>query len=135
VNRRRLVLFGLLGVFLAAGAGVWLFWPRTAITRENAAQVQVGMTLAEVEAILGGPARLDNTGPEVFDIEAPGAEAVRQLKSPEHPDCVRMKRWVSDTVALDACFDREGRVVAVRCMPMLRESDSPLDMIRRWLRL
>ena len=57
-TRRRLMLFGLLAGLLALGAGGWLLWPRTsAITRENAAKIKAGMSLAEVEAILGGPAR------------------------------------------------------------------------------
>ena len=57
-TRRRLLLFGLLAGLLALGTGVWLLWPRpSAITSENAAKIQVGMTLAEVEVILGARAR------------------------------------------------------------------------------
>ena len=68
---RRLLLFALLAGLLVLGVGVWLLWPRTAITRENAGKIQVGMTLAEVEAIFGesgaatprGQARPGTTGP------------------------------------------------------------------------
>jgi hypothetical protein len=63
MNRQRALLVGLLGVALATGATAWLLWPRTAVTRENAPKVRVGMPLAEVEAILGGPARDEATGP------------------------------------------------------------------------
>jgi hypothetical protein len=44
---------------VALAAGAWLLLPRPAITRENAARIQVGMTLTEVEALLGGPARAE----------------------------------------------------------------------------
>jgi hypothetical protein len=134
-TRRRLLLAlpVALAVLLACA---WLVWPRTAITRENAEKIQVGMTIAEVEALLGGPARTENTGPVVLDIEAPGAsEAMGQPDGSERADCVRLRRWASDTVTIDLCLCREGRVVAVRVTPMLRESESPLDLLRRWLGL
>jgi hypothetical protein len=35
MTRRRLLLFGLLAAVIVLGVGVWLFWPRTAITRER----------------------------------------------------------------------------------------------------
>ena len=39
----------------------------SSITRANAERIHEGMTLAEVEAILGGPARDESTGPLVYD--------------------------------------------------------------------
>jgi hypothetical protein len=59
---RRLLLFGLPAGLVAAMLAVWLLWPRTAITRENADKIRMGMTLAEVETILGGRARNEATG-------------------------------------------------------------------------
>jgi outer membrane protein assembly factor BamE (lipoprotein component of BamABCDE complex) len=67
MTRRRLLLFALIAVAVVLAVGVWLLWPRTAITRENAAKIQAGMTLAEVEAILGGPARDEMTGRVLSD--------------------------------------------------------------------
>jgi hypothetical protein len=55
-TRRRLLVFGLLATVTGLSVGgSWLLWlrPTTAITRENAAKIKEGMTLAEVEAILG----------------------------------------------------------------------------------
>lgn len=60
---RRLLLLALPVGLLVLAIGVGLLWPRTAITRENAAKIEPGMTLAEVEAKLGGPARDETTGP------------------------------------------------------------------------
>jgi hypothetical protein len=62
MTRRRLLLFGLLAALLVLGAGAWVVWPRMAITPENAAKIKQGMTLAEVESILGGAARDESTG-------------------------------------------------------------------------
>ena len=64
MNRRHLRLLLLLAsfTFAAAGSGsVQAFWGKhvwsTRITRENAARLREGMTLAEVEAVFGGPER------------------------------------------------------------------------------
>ena len=47
----------------ALGLALWLLWPReSAITEENIASIQIGMTRAQVEAILGGPARDESDG-------------------------------------------------------------------------
>src|SRR4051812_40868610 len=62
LTRRRVLVFGIPGAFVAGLVITWLLWPRTAITADNAAKVREGMTLAEVEALLG-PARDESTGP------------------------------------------------------------------------
>ena len=51
-------------VLSSAGWNFWATWPRSVITRENAAKIRPGMTGAEVEALLGGAAR-DETGGSV----------------------------------------------------------------------
>src|SRR5262249_34589183 len=56
VTRRRRWLLGLLAVLVLA-AGLLLLWPRpSAVTEENYGLIRLGMTLAEVETLLGGPA-------------------------------------------------------------------------------
>src|SRR5437868_4644940 len=44
MHHRRLLLLALTAA-VVVGASAWVFWPRTAITRKNAAIVQPGMTL------------------------------------------------------------------------------------------
>src|ERR1700722_14790543 len=79
MSRRRLLVFGFLVVLVMLGVGGVVLWaqPRTAITRENAAKIQVGMALTEVEAILGGPARDESSGPLFVDRSVAGADSVR----------------------------------------------------------
>jgi hypothetical protein len=63
-TRRRVLMLAFPAAVVLLAVVVWLFWlqPPSAITRENAAKIKDGMRLAEVEAILGGPARDDRTG-------------------------------------------------------------------------
>src|SRR5690242_5130368 len=68
-RRRRFLALGLCVCVLLTGSVLWLLLPRTAITRENAALIQVGMTRAKVQAILGGPPRNDTSGPVSLDLD------------------------------------------------------------------
>jgi hypothetical protein len=76
MTRRRLLLVGLAAVaLLGSGLVVWLQLPRPGITRANYQRIRVGMTEAEVVALLGGPAgdyrtqpgRKPAIGMQVFD--------------------------------------------------------------------
>jgi hypothetical protein len=75
---------------------------RSAITRENAAKIQHGMTLEEVEAILGGPER---ENPWV-------AETVFWPSRTLLVVCDRRAEWISREAAIAVGF-RDGRVVFV----------------------
>jgi|SRR5882724_6685651 len=129
-TRRRLLLFGLLAGVLALGVGGWMLWPRSAITRENAAKVQTGMTLAEVESILGGPERDESTG----RLEQDGSND--DPSRLEFFDALRKaKNWRSDRVIIDVHLDAAGRVQVCYRLQVRRVQESPLAILRRWLRL
>ncbi len=135
---RRLLLLALPVGLLVLAIGVGLLWPRTAITRENAAKIEPGMTLAEVEAKLGGPARDETTGPvereEPPEFAPPDARGIRwritftDMRS-------GLQRWESDQARVWVHFDENGRVTDCREFPMHRVEEGPLDMLRRWLGL
>src|SRR6266566_3187740 len=121
-TRRRLFLFGLLVALLVVGAGVWLLWPRTAITRENAAKIEVGMTLGEVEAILGGPPRNDvgrKLEPD-FDSDPIENERLAGVMEEEafatEPFDRDLLQWRSREVVFMAVFDN-GKVTARAAFP------------------
>src|SRR4051812_18163811 len=74
MTRRRWLLLGMVVAAAVLAAGLWLIQPpRSAINGENAAKIRRGMTLAEVEAILGGPPRADSTCPLLFE-DDPGRD-------------------------------------------------------------
>jgi hypothetical protein len=136
--RRRLLICGTLAGFILLGIGLWLFAPRTAITRENAARIEQGMTLAEVEAILGGPSRNDATGPVVAD------EDEEPMRLECHQYITAMQRiagdrgpvhWQSNRVIVSVSFGDDGRVRACSCILTRPADEGPLDMLRRWLGL
>lgn len=158
--RRRLLLFSLLAGLFTLGVGAWLLWPRTAITRENAAKIQIGMTLAEVEAILGGPVRNDATGPIVVAFDEDGNElgdeariadffvkegqAIRPFPVADERGAVHhfghvtvgwARHWLSDSARVGIVFDSADIVTEFRVSPMRRMQESPIDVVRRWLRL
>jgi hypothetical protein len=149
-TRRRLLVFGLLATLTGLGVGWWLMmWPRTAITRENAERVQLGMTLEEVQQILGrltdwdcddtvalrdetsGPCDQvygfsDSDGkPLAFESEIWGNQIDPRFR------CI----WLSDERIVIVYLDQAGQVAGRRSSPMKRLPELPLDMIRRWLHL
>lgn len=69
-RHRRFLVLSFAAVVLGLVVGVWLLLPRTAITRENAYCIEPGMTLEQVQLVMGGPPRDESTGPLVF--EGPG---------------------------------------------------------------
>src|SRR5688572_11511735 len=103
MTRRRLLL-GLLAALVPLPVMVWLLWPHpSAITMENVAKIKSGMTLAEVEALLGGPARDDSKGPALAGVNLEGFElALKEAKE--------AKEWVSDEVRVKVWLDEKDRV-------------------------
>jgi hypothetical protein len=141
----------LVGMAALIGVGVlvltaWQLWPRTAITRENAEQIQPGMTLTEVEAILGGPARDEYGGPLVADSTPEEAEGefarlfanpggdVDPFRRPLCPsDAPTQLIGASSRAVVQVHLDGAGRVVS--CNFLAVRAANPLDHVRRWLRL
>jgi hypothetical protein len=144
-TRRRLLVFGLLAGLLALGVGGWLVWSRTAITRENAAKITEGMTLAEVEAILGGPERDESTRPTALDADprlaGPGGNKTVGFAwdfGPAFTDGRPMdarKMWATDYLMLVVDFDAGGKVTGKRDAATHPVQESMLDKLRRWLHL
>jgi hypothetical protein len=147
LSRRRLLLFVPVAVAAVLALGAWVFWPCTAITRENAAKITEGMTVAEVEALLGGPARDETTGPVVLERDGDPDDVQQRAAIYEHllveslrnqaagvrfPQAVE---WHSNNVSILVHFNREGCVTDCNSMPRRRANESSLAMLRRWLRL
>jgi hypothetical protein len=112
MTRRCLLLFGMLVGLLALGAG-GLLCQRSAINRSNAERIKDGMTRTEVEALLGGPARVEGGSYPLCMCGPPPTE------------------WATPSLLVCIWFDANDRV----CLCRLHHDESPLDMFRRWLRL
>jgi outer membrane protein assembly factor BamE (lipoprotein component of BamABCDE complex) len=128
---RRLLLIALPAVAVVVAA--WLRWPRTAITRENAAKVKEGMTRAEVEAILGGPARNETTERDGWFVTLMRSWVV--VWNDRTPASAFSRSWTGHACAILVAFDGDGRVVQVRLTNVLATGGGPLDRLRRWLGL
>ncbi len=123
-------------VAIVLAGGAWLLWPRTAITRENAAKLKAGMTLAEVEAILGGPGQYELAGRAAEAEPAARAwDAVLILGFP--PGATAAKRWDGEGLAVRVFLDEGGRVAGTQCLTIAVYPlhETPLDRLRRWLGL
>jgi hypothetical protein len=142
---RRALLLGLAAAVALVAA--WLLWPRTAITRENGAKIREGMALAEVEAILGGPARNEAGGTVILDEDADvpagdqRAAIVAQrwrlwqdawIELRDRGAAERPLQWGSDWVVITIHLDGEGRVADCTCLPVRRTDEGPLEFLRRW---
>jgi hypothetical protein len=143
---RRLLLACLPAAAVALAVGAWLLWPRTAITRENAAKIHKGMTRAEVKAILGGPPRDESSGPVDLDEPDDGIPdlirdaRLRQwidgaLRAHFDPEGGERAAWQSNQVAVYIWWDAAGTVESCDCFPMRRAPEGPLEVLRRWLGL
>jgi hypothetical protein len=130
LGHRRILWLVVLGTVPIVAGSLWLLWPRTAITQENAERIQAGMTLAEVEVILGGPERDEST---------PGA---RQLWSRNQWDLLRAlnsrqwQGWRTDSLVVYVSFDESTRVLDTHWGDSgLVLEDSLFYRLRRWIGL
>jgi hypothetical protein len=125
--RKRLLLFGLVvALVVVACIGAWLLWPGTAITPENAEKIVNGMTLTDVEAILGGPPRDETGGAVIADLGK--FDELNPLGNPHHA-------WQSDRVLVFVWMGADGRVANFIAFRQQRREEGSLDMLRRWLRI
>jgi hypothetical protein len=128
-RRRRLLLFALIaGTAIVGTFAAWLLWPHSAITRENAAKIQMDMTLAEVEELLGGPARNESNMPDNFINDAFVVARHRGAQPFEE------RRWASPGFVVLVHFDDSGRVIRLTNFDF-NVDRSLIDKLRRWLRL
>jgi hypothetical protein len=121
VTRHRLLLLAVPVALVLLGVGAWLLWPHTAITRENAAKIHKGMTITEVEVVLGGPQRNEATGPlqyddprlfvgGVLDMDMLQRKLVKQRQPRSFPECLV---WISDTAIVNVEFDKNGTGISL----------------------
>jgi hypothetical protein len=139
MTRRRVLLLGCVTAVVVIVVAAWALWPApTAITTDNAAWITQGMPLADVEAILGGPARDETTGPveriEPPEFASPDARGNRWRIAivDMRPD---VQRWESDRARVWVQFDQNGLATDCQVFPLQRRAEGALAALRRWLHL
>lgn len=141
-RKRRTFLLGLAGCLAVLACVVFLAQDHSAINPANYERIQVGMPLAEVEAILGGPARDEATGPIVAD-ENDDLDFLEWKV-----DIFRIsydwtllnatkdvQRWNSDRLMIRVEPDEQRRVAGKARLEVRRVQESPWQKVRRWLRV
>jgi hypothetical protein len=130
MTRRRLLLLAVFTALVVAVVAAALLCQHTSITRENEARIREGMTMAELEAILGGPPRDEISGPTDYD---PDAATVR-VGRPTPTVVTRIYEWRSDEVLIRVHFDAAGRAEWINTCPLHRVYPGVVATVRHWLR-
>jgi hypothetical protein len=113
MRRRALLWFA--GLALVVGALLLtdrLLW-QPGLTEDNVRRIRPGMTLAEVEALLGGPAA------DTFEMPA------------DYPAYRWQREWRAEGAAVDVQFTGDGRVTAAAGRG--RPRSGILARVRSWL--
>jgi hypothetical protein len=105
----------------------------------------MGMTLAEVHAILGGPPRDESNGPP--DLDEPGEmmDLLHEMRLRQWVDCAVQadfdsegggrSSWQSDRVAVYVWWGAARTVESCHVFLLRRAPESPLALVRRLLGL
>ena len=132
--RRRRVVVGLLALTLAGLALGWWLWPRSAINRQNAASIAVGIGRKEVETLLGGPERDDSSGIRVGeeglqrDGEARGYIDLFVFINNRHS-----AYWFGNEVFVRVQFDEHEAVTEYETLAVCRPPGWPWQLFLRWI--
>ena len=130
MRRRNLVLLLVLVVLAGVGVGVVRWIIGNSGAAEVAWRVQKGMTLKEVEDVIGAPAGVYG--------ERSTKQATAQVlvikKGPDTPpQGADIKTWILGNDVINVTFDAGGK--ALEANHWVLEEESLADLIRRWLDL
>jgi hypothetical protein len=110
---------GLVAVVGVVGIAAFLLGPRSPVNPDNFEKIQVGMTLAEVEDILGGPGRPVSVWNRSGRRNAAGELAQETCRV-----------WEGGETVITIFFDEQGVVLEKE---IGHQPGSMLDRFRRWL--
>jgi hypothetical protein len=152
MRRRKLLRALAIGLVALVGFGAFVVWPREErVTFENYKRIQLGMSQADVEAILGPPGD-HATAPVISDTsvwEMPLYDPISQSWL-SRLDCgqreplpwrdSKKENWNSDALYVGVIFDYSGRVWDRWYFPNTRCEQTTLDNLiwrarRQWQKL
>jgi hypothetical protein len=138
MTKRKRWLVGLLLITCLGAVAIvyFLMPPRSPINQGNYTTLRLGMTLQEVESVLGGPARDESTGVLVTYV---GDEAFKfipaMLGGMTMSSAYRTRVWATDYAIIRLTLDHQMRVDSLEYMDV-HPADNPLvAYVCRWLRL
>jgi hypothetical protein len=136
-RRLRWTVVLMLSALIVVVCAFWLAALCTpSFTPETFARLHNGMTLAEVETVLGPPGNYTTQRPRYELTEA----IIKQLKNSYREEADRdVEFWQYNDVYLEIVFDNEGKVLNIQCNSMPTPNGGPLDnlfwrMKRQWRR-
>jgi hypothetical protein len=115
-----------------------LYFPGSRINEANAGRIQVGMTLEEVQAILG-PERNEAGRMPRRCMWGPKYRWGRVWKDGRLCIIRHERHWVSEETDVLVCFDNDNRVSLVECGPAVFRDPAPTlweqvrERIRNWI--
>lgn len=136
VRRCRFLLLVSVTLLLAGGLALWLFFPQSRVTRAGFEALRVGMTMKDVERVLGGPPGDYRTGDVDLDLSRVQPEFDNVMFAPEvllGERHFEHEWWQGDGGTVWVCFDEEGRVVTKEFTPGELVASTPHARFRRWL--
>jgi len=134
-TRRRLLLFGLLGGLPALGVGVLLLWPRTSISDDNYEKIELGMTRAAMEALLGSTGDQPHAQLHARRLEKRG-DTITYSKMTWYGERFMIEAYMDIGIAEHHIPSPGDKVVSFEIYEIVEyQYPSPLDRIRRWLHL
>jgi hypothetical protein len=125
---------GLILVAFVVGLGLMLVMPRSQINHDNASKVHNGITLQDVEELLG-PERNESTGP-LWEHLGDGWKQQVTYESARRgsiQDLGTRRCWASDELVVIVIFDDQGLVRSTSLIEVFHEGW--FDQVRRWLGL
>jgi hypothetical protein len=140
--RRRTLLVVLSGLAVVGAAGAIVLWPagtlQSKITPENCARIQVGMTRAEVEAILGPPRDYTTMMPIAQSYSTGNIESTTAALI-NNDITLRREVWAADGLAKVICFSSDGKVTVLATCQWRCDERAPFTNIyyrakRQWHR-
>jgi hypothetical protein len=130
--RSRTLIMMLAGLAVAVAVVVIALWPTrpNRVTRENYDRIQIGMTQAEVEAILGplgdyATVPFDNGRSEV-DPSDLYSQVVRSFSSIDDASNRVRACWSGNDYLIVITFDPKSEVISKGCTEQLRIEQGPL---------
>jgi hypothetical protein len=116
--RRRKLLVALAGLAVAVASGLVVLWPSSRTTQDNSDRIKIGMTRAEVQAILGPPGDYRTNAPPPRGW--PSGSGLRST-------------WEADDGTIQVVFNSDDCVASCSFFPNAGERRDGFNQVLGWV--